>query len=204
MIELTELQKDGIGELLNIGMGNAAESLSQMVGEEVLLSVPNIQLVSIADLDHLNMNPRVDMSAVSQKFDGAFKGNALLLFPESKSLELVWALLQGSVPKEEISEMEEEALSEVGNVIINACLGSLANMLKDGIESDFPQFKRGQYTQIIEEFSDKESAEPVMLFMQIDFKLKTKDIDGYVAIVMDVGSLRGFLKKIDAFISGIM
>jgi len=136
-------------------------------------------------------------------FEGAFKGNALLLFPEDKSLELVWALLQGSVPRDELAEMEEDALSEVGNVIINACLGTLSNMLKDSINSDFPQFRRGQYMDIIEELIDEHTNDPVMLYMHIDFKLKEKDIDGYVAIVMDVGALEEFLMKIDAFIAGI-
>lgn len=203
MIKLTELQKDGIGELLNIGMGNAAESLSQMVGEEVLLSVPDIQLLPTSEVEDQLANAKTEMSAISQKFEGAFKGNALLLFPENKSLELVWALLQGSVPKEEIADLEEDALSEVGNVIINACLGTLSNMLKDSINSDFPQFRRGQYMNIIDDMSSEDSDNPVMLFMHIDFKLKTKDIDGYVAIVMDVGELKEFLTKIDAFIAGI-
>lgn len=203
MINLTELQKDGIGELLNIGMGNAAESLSVMVGEEVLLSVPDIQLLPTSDVENKLANAKTEMSAVSQEFEGAFKGNALLLFPENKSLELVWALLQGTVPIDEVAEMEEDALSEVGNVIINACLGTLSNMLKDSINSDFPQFRRGKYMNIIEELSEMHDTDPVMLYMHIDFKLKEKDIDGYVSIVMDVGSLEEFLSKIDAFIDGI-
>lgn len=203
MITLTELQKDGIGELLNIGMGYAAESLSLMVGEEILLSVPSVQLLRTTKLEQLNLNANVEMSTVSQNFKGAFKGTALLLFPENKSLELVWALLQGTVPIDEVADMEEEALSEVGNVIINACLGSLANMLTDNIESDFPEFKRGKYRDIIEGFSAKQVNDSVMLSIKIDFKLKSKDIDGHVAIVMDVGSLEVFLKKIDHFIAGI-
>jgi len=203
MITLTELQKDAIGELLNIGMGNAAESLSQMVGEEVLLSVPEIQLLPTSEVEEHLSNAKMEMSAVSQEFDGAFKGNALLLFPEDKSLELVWALLQGSVPKDEVAEMEGDALSEVGNVIINACLGTLSNMLKDAINSDFPQFRRGKYMEILDEITPVHDANPVMLYMQIDFKLKAKDIDGYVSIVMDVDSLEEFIIKIDAFISGI-
>ncbi len=203
MLTLTELQKDGIGELLNIGMGNAAESLSQMVNEEVLLSVPDIQLLATANVEEQLSNAKTEMSAVSQEFEGAFKGNALLLFPEDKSLELVWALLQGSVPKDEVAEMEEDALSEIGNVIINACLGTLSNMLKDSINSDFPQFRRGKYMNIINELSEDGNEGAVMLYMQIDFRLKAKDIDGYVAIVMDVGALEEFLSKIDAFIAGI-
>ncbi len=203
MLTLTELQKDGIGELLNIGMGNAADSLSQMVGEEVLLSVPDIQLLPTSSVESELANAKTEMSAVSQEFEGAFKGNALLLFPENKSLELVWALLEGSVEKDQIPEMEEDALSEVGNVIINACIGTLSNMLDDAINSDFPQFRRGEYGAIIKEISDKTEEDPIMLFMHIDFKLKSKDIDGYVAIVMDVGSLEEFLLKIDKFIAGI-
>jgi len=203
MIKLSELQKDGIGELLNIGMGNAAESLSQMVNEEILLSIPDISLIPSSDIENKFSKAQDIMTAVSQEFDGAFKGNALLLFPEEKSLDLVWALLKGSVAKEDIPEMEEDALSEVGNVIINACLGTFSNMLKDCIQSDFPQFKRDKYSNIIEDIGSQNSVNSVMLFMHIDFKLKTQDIDGYVAIVMDVGSLENFLIKIDKFISGI-
>lgn len=203
MIKLSELQKEGIGELLNIGMGNAAETLSQMVDEEILLSIPDLNLIPSSDIENKFSKAQVIMTAVSQEFYGAFKGNALLLFPEEKSLDLVWALLKGSVAKEDIPEMEEDALSEVGNVIINACLGTLSNMFKDSIQSDFPQFKRDKFSNLNEDICSQSSANLIMILMHVDIKFKTQNTDGYVAIVMDVGSLEKFLIEIDKFISGI-
>ncbi|MBL7005280.1 MAG: chemotaxis protein CheC [Gammaproteobacteria bacterium] len=203
MINLTELQQDGIQELLNIAMANAGASLSQMVDEEVMLSVPSVRVVAVTEINELVGNPVVNMSAVSQSFNGTFSGHAMLLFPEKKSLELVWALLKGSVPKEEIAEMEGESLSEVGNVIINACLRVLSNVLKEDINSGLPQFRQGTHAEILIDLSGGSRSDTVILFMPVDFRLKTKDIDGYVAIVMDVGEIANFLNKVDHFINEI-
>ena len=133
MTELSELQKDALGELLNIGMGRASASLSEMVGEEVELSVPKVDTLS-RDEAIIRINSLVGnkVTAIKESFKGAFWGDALLLFPENHSLELVRALIKDdTLPAEMISEMEQEALTEVGNIILNACLGSLANIFQE-------------------------------------------------------------------------
>ena len=65
---LTELERDALGEVSNIAMARAANSLRQMVEHEVLLSVPATQLVAKPD------NP--NLVAVRQDFSGAFAGRA--------------------------------------------------------------------------------------------------------------------------------
>ena len=128
MISLTELQQDAMAELLNIGMGRAASVLSEMVGEEVLLSVPFVDLMSRREAAGLLMEKACDrIVAVLQKFSGLCWGDTMLVFPEEKSLELVRCLFKDTdtTPLEIMTEMEQEALMEIGNIILNSCIGSI-------------------------------------------------------------------------------
>ena len=95
MIKLTELQKDALGELFNIGMGRASASLSEMVGEEVELSVPLVEILPYSEaIENISITVGQEVTAVRETFKGAFWGDALLLFPENQSLQLVKALLK--------------------------------------------------------------------------------------------------------------
>ena len=60
---------------------------------------------------------------------GGFFGAALLIFPEKNSLELVRAVAGDHLSFEDILELEQEALAEIGNVILNGCMATIANLL---------------------------------------------------------------------------
>ena len=81
--------------------------------------------------------------AVRQGFEGAFSGQALLIFPESNSLELVRAVTGDELSPEDLQEMEQEALSETGNIVLNGCLATMANMLQKPLTMSLPQVLRG-------------------------------------------------------------
>ena len=86
MIDLSELEHDTISELINIGVGRAAASLSEMVDQPVELTVPTITFVERFSDSNLTSSPEEVVSAVSQTFDGPFKGEAMLVFPENAAL----------------------------------------------------------------------------------------------------------------------
>ena len=200
IIHITELQRDAITELLNIGMGQAAASLSEMFNEEVELSVPSVELLSRPHVvTRLNGQSTRRIAAVKQHFEGALRGEALLLFPQDKSRELVKALLMKG---EEASlnmliELERDALTEVGNIILNSCLGSLANMLTQEFISDLPTFVSGTAKEVLD--ACVEQKEEVVLFLRMDFVLQTKDINGYVAFLLEVPSIEQVKDKVDYF-----
>jgi chemotaxis protein CheC len=82
LIPLTELERDALGEVSNIAMARAANSLRQMVEHEVLLSVPAVEILSQDQAAQLVANPdNPNLVAVRQDFSGAFAGRALLIFP---------------------------------------------------------------------------------------------------------------------------
>lgn len=202
MTILNELQQDALTEAINQGIGIAAASLSEMVNEEILLSVPEISFITKADaIAMLHDKTSEHVSGVSQNFSGPFNGQALLLFPVTKSLELVRLMLQDTVPMEQLTEFEEEALNEIGNIILNAGLGSLADMLGNEITSSLPVFRQGSCDRIMGDDSDNKNE--IVLFLRVAFNIESHKVDGYVIYLLDVRSIDDLVIHIDRFLEQI-
>lgn len=201
MIKLSELQQDMLTELFNLGMGNAASALSEMVSEEILLSIPKVSFMEKSELTNLlEADSGGHISGVSQQFHGLILGQALLTFPTDKSLELVRLLLQDTVPLENLTEFEEEALTEVGNIILNAGLSCLADIFEDEITSDLPIFNSGSCSEVIEHSNQTNSAQQTVLYLQVDFSIEKNDIKGYVIYLFDVQSMDKLATLIESYI----
>ncbi len=201
MIELTDFQQDAIGELLNIGMGRASASLSEMVGEEVELSVPKVEISSHKKAqESIESSVGEQVTAIKESFKGAFWGDALLIFPENQGLALVKALFKGEdLPMEVLSEMEQEALTEVGNIILNACLGSLSNIFKQSLEFSLPQYCHGHCRDIIKQDKNMSDSAGGVLILQMNFLLQTTKVNGYLTLMMDVDSLQALSKELESY-----
>ena len=130
LTELTEIERDAISEIANMGVSRAAASLRQMVGEQVLLSVPNVRIVSRQEAAGLVERGSPNLVAVRQSFEGPFSGRALLIFPQAQSLELVRSIVGAEHSLDDVIDLEQEALAETGNIILNACLATIANVCK--------------------------------------------------------------------------
>jgi chemotaxis protein CheC len=183
---LTELERDALGELSNIAMARAATSLRQMVQHQVLLSVPSIEIVSRETATQIIAKPdNPTLVAVRQDFEGTFSGRALLIFPEANSLELVRVVVGRQLPLEDIGNLEDEALAETGNIILNSWIATIANLLKHSLRISLPMVLRGDSRQM---FKGDES-QSLVLFLHIRFEISNKEIRGYVALLMDISSL---------------
>lgn len=203
-VTLTELERDALTEIVNIGVSRAASSLRKMIGDQVLLSVPSIEVVSQRRAARLISEREVsELVAVRQDFSGPFSGRALLIFPETNSLELVRAVTGGELSAEEVVEMEHEALAETGNVILNGCLATMANMLKRSLTMTIPEVLRGSGAMLFEIDENAES-EGLVLFLYIDFAVRQRDIRGYIAMLMDIPSLTVLKELLDEFIARVV
>jgi chemotaxis protein CheC len=172
-----------------LGVSRAALSLREMVDAQVLLSVPSVTLVSRERATEiLAQRESSKLVAVHQVFQGDITGRALLIFPETKSLELVRAVTGGELPLEDIIELEQEALAETGNIILNGCLATIANMLQRTLKVSLPEILRGESRQIFNLAPPPESGDVVM-FIYIDFAVRDRNVNGYVAMLMDMPSL---------------
>jgi chemotaxis protein CheC len=197
---LDELEVDALTELVNIGVSRAAANLREMVGEQVLLSVPNVTLVSREQAVQILVEREDDkLVAVHQVFEGDITGRALLIFPETKSLELVRAVTGGELPLEDIIELEQEALAETGNIILNGCLSTIANMLERSLKMSLPEILRGDSLALFNLAPPPEPGDVVM-FLYINFAVRQGDIRGYIAMLLDMPSLAAMKVLLDEFI----
>jgi chemotaxis protein CheC len=202
-IPLDDLEHDALTELVNIGVSRAASSLRKMVGDQVLLSVPSVEVVSRATATTLIGQRESELLvAVRQDFDGAFSGRALLIFPEANSLELVRAVAGAAMTAAEAREIEDEALSETGNIVLNGCLATMANMLREPLHMSLPQVVRGSGRQFFERTA-LAGDEGVVLFLYINFAISGRDIRGYIAMLMDLPSLETLRGLIREFINRV-
>lgn len=203
-VVLSELEHDALTELVNIGVSRAASSLRNMVGEQVTLAVPSVEVVSRkAAATLIRERESGELIAVRQDFEGAFSGRALLIFPDSNSLPLVHAVTGDELGPDEVVAMENEALSETGNVVLNGCLATMANMLKRPLSMSLPQVLRGD-GDLFFELSERADDQGVVLFLYINFSISGRDIRGYIAMLMDLPSLEALKLLIGEFIERVM
>jgi chemotaxis protein CheC len=199
-IELDELERDALSELANIGVSRAAANLREMVGQQVLLSVPAVAVVTREDAAKIIGEKATDgLVAVHHAFTGDFSGRVLLIFPETNSLQLVRAVAGGELPLEDIIELEQEALAETGNIVLNGCLATIANILGRTLEVSLPEIIRGNGPSFFELAGASEAADAV-LFLYIDFSVNERDIRGYIAMLMDLSSLKSLRKLLLEFV----
>jgi chemotaxis protein CheC len=203
-LNLDDLERDALTEVVNIGVSRAAASLRKMVGRQVLLSVPAVEIVTRrAAASLIGQRESEDLVAIHQDFQGAFSGRALLIFPETKSMELVRSVLGEDVGPEDLPELESEALAETGNVILNNCLGTMANMLQQSLQMSLPSVMRGNGEQIFSRPDGNGEDFALVLFLYINFTIQDRNIRGYIAMLMDLPSLSALKLLIADFIERV-
>jgi chemotaxis protein CheC len=203
MVMLEPLELDALTELVNIGVSRAAASLRKMVGQQIVLSVPAIEMMPASQAAKLIWEREArPIVAVSQEFAGPFSGRALLIFPEDSGTSLVAIVAGGAMPEDQLKGFEDEALSETGNIVLNACLGSIANMLQRSLHLSPPQVVRGDGRDLFH--SDDPTDAGVVLFLYINFAVEDRAITGYIAMVMDLPSLETLKLVIRDFIGRVM
>jgi chemotaxis protein CheC len=181
-LPITELEHDAICELANIAMAKAAASIRRMVGHQVLMSVPACEfLPPAAAAAKLLKGPEAVLVAVRQDFTGSFSGRALLIFPEPSSLELMRAVLGRDMRISDILDLEDEALAETGNIILNAWLATIANILKQSLRMSLPAVIRRNQQHIFEQVT---AAPSFVLFLHVKFEVQKRAIHGFVALLM--------------------
>lgn len=197
---LNELELDALSELVNLGMSRAAVSLGKMIGQEVVLSVPRVALIGRPEaIAILSNNESRALIAVHQVFEGDITGRVLLIFPEARSLELVRAVTSGSLSLEDIIDLEQEALAETGNIILNGCLSTIANQLHRTMKISLPEILRGNSSDLFN-LPPPPDASSFVLFIYINFLIRDRDIQGYLTMLMDLPSVEALRELLRDFI----
>lgn len=186
-LNLSDLEQDLLTELFNIGVGKAAASLSQMVSQEIILSVPTVEFTkSSAMIDLLHNNKSV--VSITQFIKGSFDAKSMLLFPDNGGMEVVRQMLGTHLSDEAIADLQEEALTEIGNIVLNACIGAISTSMNTTFHVEIPKFHESAPEQLLEINNLLEN--DTILLININMKLKESNVEGYLAFIFSTESLK--------------
>ena len=199
MFILNELQQDALLEIFNIGVGKAAAALSKLTSEEVLLSVPTIEFLEWAEAkEHLPGNGKV-ICGISQRFDGPFNTEAVLMFPEEKSLEIIRYILGVDSLLQQLTELEQEGLCEIGNIVLNACMAPIADIFSAEFHATMPEFRTGTSEHVLS--MDVAQPNRVIMLMLVRLQIEKHEIEGYLAFLSVLPDIQRLTANVDRFIS---
>jgi chemotaxis protein CheC len=102
------------------------------------------------------------------------------------------------VPLQELSEMEQEAMSEIGNIILNSCVGTLADIFQMELHGSLPLYHVGTSAEILSASGNAD--DNTVLMLHIDFILEKHQISGYVAFILDLTSLQDLKHQINRYL----
>jgi len=203
MSTLSELHLDALAEIFSIGAGRAALSLSEIVGDEVHISVPYVQVISSEEMTSTTLSLNSGrFGAVSQYFSGPFNAEAVLLFTEEQALKIVGDMMGSQMSIEELAEFEHEAMCELGNIILNACLSAMADILHFTLESSLPSYRVASAAEILHRLKEN-SNQPYVMVLHIDLTIEKRHTTGNLVFLLSSTSLTNLIIHVDQFLGSM-
>ena len=200
MKELTTVQQDALVELLNIGFGRAAASLSQLTGHRVLLEVPQVTLQAVDQVSEaLERVVQGHVASVHQIFSGPVAGDALLILDQSGAAMLKELLTNEPALPLSIDASAREVITEIGNILLNACLGTFGNLLKVQVTFAVPHLSIEHVGAILESLQIGREGLRYALVVHAGFRLRDTQVAGYMVIVLGVASLDRLIHAVEAW-----
>lgn len=190
-----EARMDLLSECVNIGLGRAAESLNRMCGSHVVLSAPEIRIMSRPSLTAAASDrcPTI-CEGVFLPFYGAMRGMTALALARGDARALVTGLTQAMGLTDISEQMRVDTLREVGNVVLVGVLGAMGTML--GLHVDYQPLFTGPDLQPLVEVA--ESCHTVTLYVRAKFSLERFLATGEILVVLAQEGFEALTAALDA------
>jgi chemotaxis protein CheC len=198
-MQISPYQVDILKEVINIGVGRAAGILNQMLRYHIELQVPEVKILAHRELagetGHMG---RDALAAVEMGFSGPFTGASALVFSSESASRLVSILVDDPTTLDDLDLLRIGTLQEVGNIVLNGVMGSIANILSQPLDYSPPTFEEGRFDSLVLSRSSNPAA--TVLLAQTHFSIRQVLIEGDIVIIFDVGAFDVMLSYIDRMI----
>jgi len=104
-------------------------------------------------------------------------------------------------PLDVLQDLEREALLEVGNLVLNACVGTVGDTLGASISTGLPAYHRGPLRGGVLENEENRSESGV--FVKVRFEIHDLEIVGVIALLMGVYSVDVLTEALKTFVAGV-
>ena len=195
---LTDDQKDAVTELVNIAFSRTAAALSELTGNRVELAVPEVSAHPIANLlPALGRYVRGDVATVHQIFGGPVSGDAFLLLDVDGASRLVDLLTDAGAPTGQMGSSAKEVLAEVGNILLNACLGVFGDLLQVRFTFAVPRLHLDALGSMLDSLVIGRDELSHALLVGAQFRVRASEVTGCMVLVLGITSLELFVREIE-------
>ncbi|MCL1866976.1 MAG: flagellar motor switch phosphatase FliY [Oscillospiraceae bacterium] len=171
-MSITDIQKDAIGEIMNIAMGSAATAASELLNAKVWITTPNVSIVQADEMKREELEPAICVKIVYTK--GITGSNLMLL--KQNDVQMILNQLMGQPlelsPDFEFDELNISAVSEVMNQMMGSASTSLSKFLDMNIDISTPTPHVMDKINI----SELQDFEPEDTVVAINFNLTIEDV----------------------------
>ena len=205
MISLSDDRREALAELINISFGKSMASLAELLGTFVQISVPQVSVIEadkIVEFLEESFCQTEEISLIQQVFRGDFFGEAALALSSESCRNIVSMLTEesGYAPDMSADSLELEALLEIGNIVIGACLGRFAELVGTVLTFDPPEIfwdrlSAGRIRERIVARGDQ------VLRIHAKFDLKDKAAEGYLFIFLSHRCMTWLFAEVDKFMA---
>lgn len=197
-MELTERQRDALTELINMAFSRTAASLSELTGHRVLLEQPTVAIFPIEELSTaLAEFLPAEIATVHQVFSGAVTGDALLLLSYDGAVMLTDLLTDDRSKSDRLDASDREVLTEVGNILLNACLGMFGNLLQVHVTFSVPRLHLETLDALLRTLVIGKEGLRYALVVYTAFRMRDSAVSGYLVIALNVASLDRLIQEAD-------
>ena len=199
-MKLTERQSDALSELINIAFARTGAALSELTGHRVVLNPPEVAVYRTEELRPvLAKFVPGDVASIPQVFAGPVAGDALLILNYAGAVQLTDLLTDGHQPSVFLDESAREVLTEVGNILLNACLGMFGNLLNVHVTFSVPRLHLETLDELIESTTTDKAEMHYALVIYTAFQIRDSSVKGFLVIVLSVASLDRLIQEVDVW-----
>lgn len=193
-------QRDALTELVNIAFSRTAAALSDLTGNRVEVSVPEVSSVSVQELNEALLRfVRGEVATVHQIFGGPVAGDAFLMMDMDGAAKLVGLLSDGRAPTGQMGASDREVLAEVGNILLNACLGVFGDLLQVRFTFAVPRLQLESLGSMLASLLVERDEIRHALIVGTRFTVRESDVTGCMVLVLGVTSLEKFMAAVDTW-----
>ena len=177
-LSMTDLERDIIREILNIGLARAADSFAVIAQERVLLEVPNIDLLMSDDIMHRVRDYQSRHVPIQSDIRGDFNGTTLMFFSGQHVQRLSRVCLRLQTTETlDLNELQESLLLEISNIITGALVTQLANILKANIYGAPPTAPRGDIASNLQALLPEQQLQPLIFSVITQFSDRDNTVE---------------------------
>ena len=199
-MKLTERQSDALSELINIAFARTGAALSELTGHRVVLNPPEVAVYRTEELRPvLAKFVPGDVASIHQVFAGPVAGDAVLILNYAGAVQLTDLLTDGHQPSVFLDESAREVLTEVGNILLNACLGMFGNLLNVHVTFSVPRLHLETLDELIESTTTDKAEMHYALVIYTAFQIRDSSVKGFLVIVLSVASLDRLIQEVDVW-----